>query len=93
MLVIIIRSCCLLFKYEGGSAWESNPPRPATRPVTGFEDRGAHRDPTTPVNVKHTASQTILQGKVFCCFLKEAPQICSQALLDFHNERKPCAGV
>ena len=33
---------------KGGSEWESNPPRPATRPATGFEDRGAHRDPTTP---------------------------------------------
>jgi hypothetical protein len=34
----------------GGSGWESNPPRPAERPATGFEDRGAHRDPTTPLD-------------------------------------------
>jgi hypothetical protein len=33
---------------EGGDGWESNPPRPVERPATGFEDRGAHRDPTTP---------------------------------------------
>ena len=32
----------------GGDGWESNPPRPVERPATGFEDRGAHRDPTTP---------------------------------------------
>ena len=32
----------------GGSGWESNPPRPATRPATGFEDQEAHRDLTTP---------------------------------------------
>ena len=32
----------------GGSAWESNPPRLATRPVTDVEDREAHRDLTTP---------------------------------------------
>ena len=32
----------------GGSAWESNPPRHAERSVTGFEDRGTHRDPSAP---------------------------------------------
>ena len=32
----------------GESGWESNPPRPATRPATGFEDQEAHRDLTTP---------------------------------------------
>ena len=38
---------------KGGSGWESNPPRPATRPATGFEDQEAHRDLTTPAR-KHT---------------------------------------
>ena len=33
----------------GGSGWESNPPRLATRPATGFEDQETHRDLTTPV--------------------------------------------
>lgn len=32
----------------GGSGWESNPPRPATRPATGFEDQETHRGLTTP---------------------------------------------
>jgi hypothetical protein len=32
----------------GGSGWGSNPPRPATRPATGVEDREALRDLTTP---------------------------------------------
>src|SRR3990172_91389 len=36
-------------KRLGGSGWESNPPRPATRPATGFEDQEIHRDLTTPV--------------------------------------------
>jgi hypothetical protein len=41
----------------GGSGWESNPPRTAERSATDFEDRGAHRDPTTPFWMpKHTAS-------------------------------------
>jgi predicted MFS family arabinose efflux permease len=35
----------------GGSAWESNPPRRAERHATGFEDQGAHRDPTTPGSI------------------------------------------
>ena len=34
----------------GGSGWESNPPRLATRPATGFEDQEAHRDLTTPAD-------------------------------------------
>ena len=37
---------------NGGSGWESNPPRPATRPATGFEDQETHRDLTTPTR-KH----------------------------------------
>ena len=36
------------FMKWSGSGWESNPPRPATRPATGFEDQEAHRDLTTP---------------------------------------------
>ncbi len=35
---------------HGESGWETNPPRPATRPATGFEDQEAHRDLTTPIN-------------------------------------------
>ncbi len=32
-----------------GSGWESNPPGPLLQhPSSGFEDRGAHRDSTTP---------------------------------------------
>ena len=30
---------------DGGSAWESNPPRACLEPDTGFEVREAHRDP------------------------------------------------
>ncbi len=36
------------------SGWESNPPRPATRPATGFEDQEAHRDLTTPTQTART---------------------------------------
>ena len=37
---------------RSGSGWELNPPRPATRPATGFEDQEARRDFTTPAG-KH----------------------------------------
>ncbi len=37
-------------KPSSGSGWESNPPRPATRPATSFEDQETHRDLTTPIN-------------------------------------------
>jgi len=33
---------------QGGNGWGSNPPRLATRPATGVEDREALRDLTTP---------------------------------------------
>ncbi len=34
---------------KDGSGWESNPPRLLLQhPSNGFEDRGAHRDSTTP---------------------------------------------
>ncbi len=52
----------LLFIYSG-SGWESNPPRPATRPATGFEDQEAHRDLTTPTykhNLPNADSQVML---------------------------------
>jgi len=32
-----------------GNGWESNPPRLATRPDTGVEDREAHQDLAIPV--------------------------------------------
>ena len=39
------RSC----SWKGGSAWESNPPGMLLQhPTDGFEDRGAHRDSSTP---------------------------------------------
>src|SRR3990170_415792 len=47
---------------SGGDGWESNPPRPVARPAAGFEDRGAHRDPTTPDFSKHTVSLCPSQG-------------------------------
>src|SRR5205085_3378210 len=33
----------------GGSAWESNPPRPASGPTCGFEDRDGHQAASTPL--------------------------------------------
>ena len=41
----------------------SNPPRPATRPAAGFEDREALRDLTTPGG-KHTRMGKVLQGEL-----------------------------
>jgi hypothetical protein len=44
----------------GGSGWETNPPRPATRPATGVEDQEAHRDLTTPT-CKDNREEMVLQ--------------------------------
>jgi hypothetical protein len=38
-----------IVQITSGSGWETNPPRPATRPATGVEDQEAHRDLTTPI--------------------------------------------
>ena len=46
--IIIYLSSIVHWQKVGGSGWESNPPRLATRPATGFEDQEAHRDLTTP---------------------------------------------
>ncbi len=34
---------------KNGSGWESNPPSLGKQPTTDFEDRGIHRDTTTPM--------------------------------------------
>ena len=34
---------------SGGNMWESNPPGRLLAPLTGFEDRGAHQHPATPI--------------------------------------------
>ena len=34
---------------RGGNMWESNPPGRFLAPLTGFEDRGAHQHPYTPM--------------------------------------------
>src|SRR5687768_5411180 len=46
--------------------WESNAPRPATRPATGFEDQEAHRDLTTPT-CKDNRRQEGLQDDLSLC--------------------------
>ncbi len=43
----------------GESGWESNPPRPATRPATGFEDQETHRDLTTPMRKDNRMSKAL----------------------------------
>ena len=53
-------------QFLGGSGWESNPPRPATRPATGFEDQEAHRDLTTPMG-KDNRRQGGLQDNLSLC--------------------------
>jgi len=47
----------------GGSGWETNPPRPATRPATGVEDQEAHRDLTTPTR-KDNRENIVLQVEI-----------------------------
>ena len=39
--------------YFGGNMWESNPPGRFLAPLTGFEDRGAHQHPATPMDNHH----------------------------------------
>ena len=57
----------------GESGWESNPPRPATRPATGFEDQEAHRDLTTPTH-KDNRRQKPLQAALSLIHKKKTLQ-------------------
>jgi len=47
-----LRPFCIDFIF-GGSAWESNPPTPMLSGHIGFEDREAHRGPSTPASNCH----------------------------------------
>ena len=77
---------------EGGSGWESNPPRPATRPATGFEDQEAHRDLTTPAR-KDTRRTPDSQGTRCSCHCeraKRAWQSSRPVITNKRNEREEC---
>ena len=38
----------------GGNMWESNPPGRLFTTYTGFEDQGAHQNPSTPISRLYT---------------------------------------
>ena len=38
-----------ILRLSGGNMWESNPPGRLLAPLNGFEDRGAHQHPSTPM--------------------------------------------
>ena len=46
----------------GGNMWESNPPGRLLAPLTGFEDRGAHQHPATPICL-YSIAQAIEKSK------------------------------
>ena len=48
----------------GGSGWETNPPRLATRPATGVEDQEAHRGLTTPICKDNREKMDSQVGKI-----------------------------
>ena len=43
---------------SGGNMWESNPPGRFLAPHNGFEDRGTHRRPYTPILVQQSINQS-----------------------------------
>ena len=65
-----------------GSGWESNPPRPATRPATGFEDQEAHRDLTTPT-CKDNRRQEGLQDNLLLCIKNKCSRQHPATPIDF----------
>ena len=42
----------------GGNMWESNPPGQFFATLTGFEDRGAHQHPSTPMSGNYSNTPT-----------------------------------
>ena len=69
---------------RGGSAWESNPPRRASRRATGFEDQEAHRGPTAPVvhAMKSAAGCRRVSGSV----------LAMERMTEAAGARLPCRG-
>ena len=49
----------------GGNMWESNPPGRFLAPLTGFEDRGAHQHPATPMGTHCNMGFPKMQAFVF----------------------------
>ena len=46
--------------FLGEGMWESNPPKKLLTPITGFEDRGAHQHPSTPMLERTTVRSAII---------------------------------
>ena len=46
--------------FLGEGMWESNPPKKLLTPITGFEDRGAHQHPSTPMLERTTVHPAII---------------------------------
>ena len=44
-----------ILRLSGGNMWESNPPGRLLAPLNGFEDRGAHQHPSTPMGLRIVA--------------------------------------
>ena len=63
-----------------GNGWESNPPRLATRPDTGVEDREAHQDLTIPIHkdnfAGHCCQHVSLINPIFTSFAITANNGC-----------------
>ena len=57
----------LFLRNYGGNMWESNPPGQFFATLTGFEDRGAHQHPSTPMSAPIIA-WALRNCK--CCFLR-----------------------
>ena len=56
----------------GGNMWESNPPGRLLAPLNGFEDRGAHQHPSTPMGVGIVA-QLFSKSKPFFVIIRGIP--------------------
>ena len=53
----------------GGNMWESNPPGRLLAPLNGFEDRGAHQHPSTPMG-SGIVAQLFQKSKLFFYFIR-----------------------
>ena len=57
----------------GGNMWESNPPGRLLAPLNGFEDRGAHQHPSTPMG-SGIVAQLFSKSKPFFLFYSRKPK-------------------
>ena len=62
--LLSIKAAAVFGSRFGGNMWELNPPGRFLAPLNGFEDRGTHQRPSTPISCLSYHKNRKKQGQV-----------------------------